>query len=476
MVSERKVEIFFPIFCYKTEIPVSCCLFLPKQHLCLFIYAYNRDVSPTTFRVHDSSHSVVIVYVGYTYWQLYRDALAPGFGSSGRGKELLGRLNRFLSNLEHERIISFAETTLVEIVENHYGYGTRSKETKEVENAPLEELHRVLVQAKGDADCGTVGDGSGTRTEISSLEAEIGGQEENNQPGQQQVQGAKKNEGTAGAKKNEGTAGAKKNEGTAGAKKNERFFSKASRKAALMIKSLGRGSAVASAPLASGNGGAARGQDTPSALISNWLTRWLASTLQTPPTAHPASNFFTCCNGTSLDCLSAAPREAIHNALVHPESIFRSTSGSSNGAVPTQLGVSTRVEDACIAYQLFDQDPNYANVADWFIAFKDVHTAGDDEAPSVLANTDQKNQRNKGKAKGKGKGAKGKGKIDDNVKNAMPTTSGEISVAVRTHELAARFSQAAAELQFVGLLRPTKRRRGDHVQRAAHMPASLMGE
>lgn len=37
-------------------------------------------------------------------------------------------------------------------------------------------------------------------------------------------------------------------------------------------------------------------------------------------------------------------------------------------------------------------------------------------------------------------------------------------------ECAARFSQAAAELQYMGVIRPATRRRGDFVQRCMHMP------
>ena len=49
--------------------------------------------------------------------------------------------------------------------------------------------------------------------------------------------------------------------------------------------------------------------------------------------------------------------------------------------------------------------------------------------------------------------------------------------AEKDRELAARFSQATAELQFVGLIKPVKKRsRGDAVQRAVHMPAPLMGD
>lgn len=42
----------------------------------------------------------------------------------------------------------------------------------------------------------------------------------------------------------------------------------------------------------------------------------------------------------------------------------------------------------------------------------------------------------------------------------------------RRQELAARFSQATAELQYVGLIKPARRRRGDYVQRVVHMPAA----
>ena len=39
-------------------------------------------------------------------------------------------------------------------------------------------------------------------------------------------------------------------------------------------------------------------------------------------------------------------------------------------------------------------------------------------------------------------------------------------------ELAARFSHATAELQYIGFIKPSKRRRGDYVQRTVHMPAA----
>ena len=44
----------------------------------------------------------------------------------------------------------------------------------------------------------------------------------------------------------------------------------------------------------------------------------------------------------------------------------------------------------------------------------------------------------------------------------------------RQRELAARFTQATAELQLAGLIRPAKKRRGDFVQRLVHMPAAAL--
>lgn len=54
-----------------------------------------------------------------------------------------------------------------------------------------------------------------------------------------------------------------------------------------------------------------------------------------------------CCGkaaAAQLHCLTAAPRLAIHEALAAPHKYLRT---------PYQLSLSSDMDDACIAYQLF---------------------------------------------------------------------------------------------------------------------------
>lgn len=110
------------------------------------------------------------------------------------------------------------------------------------------------------------------------------------------------------------------------------------------------------------------------------------------------------------------------------------------------------------------QDPNCANLADWYQAFAAVHSGqgqGAQEAGSGGS------ARKKAAVKTKG-GGRGK-----NAAAAEPAAGagGAAVAAQQAREVAARFSQATADLQYVGLIKPAKRRRGDYVQRTAHMPA-----
>lgn len=85
----------------------------------------------------------------------------------------------------------------------------------------------------------------------------------------------------------------------------------------------------------------------------------------------------------------------------------------------------------------------------WFESFAAVH--GD--APKAKRAAVKK-------AKGKGAAAGAEGK------------AAAAAAKKWRRELAARFSQATAELQYAGLIKPAKRRRGDFVQRTVHQPAA----
>lgn len=121
------------------------------------------------------------------------------------------------------------------------------------------------------------------------------------------------------------------------------------------------------------------------------------------------------------------------------------------------------------------QDPNCVNVADWFQAFRDVHqqqeqqqqvgaggSSGGGAAPKRRAAVKQSKKRKKQQEEEEAAAAGGSG--------GAPAGDGQLAGRAQ-QEVVARFMQATAELQLVGLIKPTKRRRGTYVQRLVHMPA-----
>jgi Origin recognition complex winged helix C-terminal len=156
------------------------------------------------------------------------------------------------------------------------------------------------------------------------------------------------------------------------------------------------------------------------------------------------------------------------------------TPGSEEGAGSSRaaqaaahaIGLDPHAEDACLAYQLFDQDPACVNVADWFQAFCEVHAGNAGGTVTSVADASPDKEaggKGKGPLAAHAKGKKGKAAAAQKGVTAVPSLD-----ASKRKELAARFAQATAELQFVGLIKPAKRRRGDYVQRGVHMPAAGM--
>lgn len=121
------------------------------------------------------------------------------------------------------------------------------------------------------------------------------------------------------------------------------------------------------------------------------------------------------------------------------------------------------------------QDPNCVNVADWYQSFEAVHTqnasgaGGSSDAQAAGPGSGRKKAAVK---KAKRKGAAGAQEEQTVAEGAAGSGSAAAASKARRLELAARFSHAAAELQYVGLIKPAKRRRGDFVQRVLHMPAT----
>lgn len=258
----------------------------------------------------------------------------------------------------------------------------------------------------------------------------------------------------AAAAAQDGSGAAKKRQ------KHQQHRSAQGRKAALLEKvaqqnsnaaAKGKGSAAAAAAER------ARAAAAPAARFASWLTAALRDLLAAVPTKLPGAAVFTCRDAGSLDCLTAEPRGAIHAALTEPHLYLP--------GLRADMGVNAAQEDAVLAYTLFDQDPKCANLADWYQAFVEVHrgaASGGGSGPGSA-------KRRKAKVKKAKRPEGGAGGGDQAV--SVPPPEDEAEERRWQRELAARFSQATAELQYVGLIKPSRRRRGDYVQRLVHQPA-----
>ena len=149
--------------------------------------------------------------------------------------------------------------------------------------------------------------------------------------------------------------------------------------------------------------------------------------------------------------LHPCPRPALERSLRCPQTILQCRCCPNNG------GLSAKLPDTPLCYVLMDRQGEFIEVQEWFAAFAAIHPppkqatitaffaaehGGEPFEPAPPPPASQRKTRGRGDAAG-----------DDD--------------AAHSEALQARFTRATAELQFLGLLRPTKRRRGDYVQRLA---------
>lgn len=160
---------------------------------------------------------------------------------------------------------------------------------------------------------------------------------------------------------------------------------------------------------------------------TNTLCQFFEDNLVTSPLDHPVAHLFTCAleSNSLSEYLVASTRKKIHRALRHPKIFYPDkVSGLSTETNPLQ-------EDTCIAYTLLDEDPLCSNLVDWYLSFEEFveggRKAGGEEA----------------------------GKEDRSAKR----------------ECIARFSQSLQDLQFIGMIQSSKRRKGDHAQRSIYQPS-----
>ena len=214
--------------------------------------------------------------------------------------------------------------------------------------------------------------------------------------------------------------------------KHDRFHSKTSRRDMLMKNALEQGSALKRQTQVD--------QCKPGVLFADWLFSFLYRVVQRPPYQEPGAEVFLCKRSALLNRLNARPRYEIHNALTHSHSYL---SSDANALVGMEGVFNTTDEDTALAYKLFEQDHSCAHVVEWFSAFMEVHrNASRGETGGRKAALKKKGQR-----------------AEDGTDKALK------------RELAARFSQATAELQLVGLIKPhTRKQKSDSIQRLVHMP------
>lgn len=115
------------------------------------------------------------------------------------------------------------------------------------------------------------------------------------------------------------------------------------------------------------------------------------------------------------------------------------------------------------------QDPKCVNLADWYQAFAAVHEGAAQPGGSAGPAGKKRKAAVKKAKKAAKKDASGSRRV---ATEGEEEQEGQGEERRRVRELTARFSQATAELQYVGLIKPARRRRGDYVHRVVHMPAA----
>lgn len=428
---------------------------------------------------------------GFTYWQLYRDASTPGFG----GKK--GDLNLLMCRL-HNHLLSMNENSkLVELIDKLHdltitvgdGELISGKDVqtalREISDFRKEMLQNMVLPTQKDKKdrylLNGISEDVSKETELTKTLKSIGGLKESSRPSEKEIRDTVEELKFQAESKN----------AKAGTKGHERYLSRTSRRSALLLLSKGRTPGIdgtctsAEVQLKSVGGRISSegknnlvGQHPEKSVIqrfSSWICNWLSLSLASTPMAHPGIRPFLCNDVSSLDCLSAAPRESVHTALLHPKLGKCQNCCRSTGLQEDTYGLSAMVEDVCLAYQIFDQNFGGSNIREWYSTFCEIigNLPSKDESRTV-ENTERIGQKAKIRAaddllthkstlKRKNCVRKGFGADDEQDKSNFEK------------EMSARFVQATAELQMMGLVRATKRKDSGLAVRAVHMPSAMYG-
>ena len=186
-----------------------------------------------------------------------------------------------------------------------------------------------------------------------------------------------------------------------------------------------------------------------------------------------------CVTSTSRlrEAVQAAPRLVLEQQMANPQPFLKC------GCCPPGGGASATLPDCCAAYTLLQDAGDAANVHEWFRAFCEMH------AGSV--GTKAKNVRSKGRGDGRGarRGPPPEAPADEprdddddddeGGEGGEPRRNGKETFSLEKRklwELQARFTRAAAELEFLGVARPVKRRKVEYMQRTAFPLDQLLGD
>jgi len=175
--------------------------------------------------------------------------------------------------------------------------------------------------------------------------------------------------------------------------------------------------------------------------------------LRTPPEAFPAHEVTCFAEAKSMQAiLHAAPRPFLERSLRAPQVLLQCR------CCPTTGRVSNKLPDTTLVYLLMDSHGEFVDVQEWFQAFYEHHPTPQQKTIGQFFPTQNESIAN---TKKRGQNAAKTTELSGTPHTAQPVDPKHLEA------VQARFTRAAAELQFLGLVRPTKRRRGDFVQRMA---------
>ena len=188
-----------------------------------------------------------------------------------------------------------------------------------------------------------------------------------------------------------------------------------------------------------------------------------------PPCSLPGMELF-CVTSTSRlrEAVQAAPRLVLEQQMAHPQPFLKC------GCCPPGGGASATLPDCCAAYTLLQDAGDAANVHEWFRAFCEMHAGS-------LGTKAKKNRSNARRGPPPEAPADEPRDDDDEAGEdaGEPRRNGKETFSLEKRklwELQARFTRAAAELEFLGVARPVKRRKVEYMQRTAFPLDQLLGD